>query len=203
MTRSATALDPMPSPDTLRRLYRERTGREIDTLTGRLKAKAATLPTAVRLPGPPPPRPVTVTAGDASAPLLTATRDGNTLHLLLRVAPRTKKNHKRHYASQSAAYAAFRQVVVDALLPFRDKLALPLPSVPYNACAHYYVDSRGRLADKPGLDQGLYDALQDAGVILDDWWIRTGDGTRIIATEPRDPRIDVWLTPIPPEESAP
>lgn len=123
-------------------------------------------------------------------------RHGRTLALVLPFAPRTKKNHKTHYAAQSPAYRAFRAQVrghFDAGV--RAALGLPLPDGQYNIAATYYVDRRGERADRPGLDQGLFDALEDAGVIGDDWQFRTTDGTRIVPGDAH-PRVELTITPI-------
>jgi Holliday junction resolvase RusA-like endonuclease len=134
---------------------------------------------------------------------LTATRDGNQLTMRLVVAPRTKKNHGRAFGiKQSEAYTRYRDWIVRAMESVKAQLALPLPARPYNIAVTYYVDRAGTNADKCGLDQGLYDALQNAGVVDDDYWFRTDDGTRIIADDP-EPRIELTITPLPDPAEAP
>lgn len=120
-------------------------------------------------------------------------------HLMLSIdgPPRTKKNHGSHFGiRQSKAYVDYRARIVGALEAIVHALGSPLmPSVPYNVAATYYVDKRGELADKVGLDQGLYDALQDAGVVTNDWYFRQADGTRVVFGD-ENPRVHVLITPI-------
>lgn len=124
-----------------------------------------------------------------------AHRVGDRLELVLLFPPRTKKNSKQNIATQSKAYIAFRNAVRDHLARFRDMLGLPLPDRPYNLAAVFYTDSPGDRADRFGLEQGLADALQDAGVVTDDWLFRTGDGTRVVSDHAR-PRVELTITPI-------
>lgn len=124
------------------------------------------------------------------------------LQLMLPVAPRTKKNGGKGGfggIKQRPAYRAFRDQVVRMLEPLKDELKLPLPKAQYNIAAVFYVDVPGQRADKCGLDQGLYDALEDAGVVTDDWQFRTADGTRIVFFDPR-PRVELTITLIPSQE---
>jgi hypothetical protein len=97
-------------------------------------------------------------------------------------------------ATQSKAYIAYRNAVVAHLTSFREELGLPLPERSYNLAARFYTDSRGDQADRFGLEQGLADALQDAGVVTDDWQFRTGDGTRVVSDHAR-PRVELTITP--------
>lgn len=122
-------------------------------------------------------------------------RDGRRLRLVLPFAPRTKKNSKAHYTKQGPAYRRFRDQVVKHLELVTHVLGLPLPDGEYNIAATYYVDGPGERADRPGLDQGLFDALQDAGVIGNDWQFRTTDGTRIVFGDPK-PRVELVITPL-------
>jgi hypothetical protein len=64
---------------------------------------------------------------------------------------------------------------------------------PLNCCAIFYRDAdRG---DAVGYYQGLADALEAAGVVADDKWIKQWDGSRL-AKDADWPRIDVVLTAI-------
>ncbi|WP_284349523.1 hypothetical protein [Roseisolibacter agri] len=125
-----------------------------------------------------------------------ARRVGDRLELVLPFAPRTKKNSTTLGVKQSKAYIAYRNAVVAHLASFREQLALPLPDRPYNLAAVFYTDSAGDQADRFGLEQALADALQDAQVIADDWWFRTGDGTRVVSDHAR-PRVELSITPLP------
>lgn len=122
-------------------------------------------------------------------------RVGDTLRLTVLAIPRTKKNHGRGVAKQSMAYVRFRQQMLDALAPVVLLLHLPLPERAYNIAATYYVDKPGERADRPGLDQALFDVLQDARVVTNDWQFRRTDGTRIVCGDER-PRVEVVITPI-------
>lgn len=128
--------------------------------------------------------------------LVTATRTNDMLQLSFAGPPRTKKNHGQYFGvKQSKAYLGYRGAIIAAIVPVKAVLELPLPSIEYNCRAIYYVDGYGEPADLNGLNQGLHDALENAGVLLDDWWIRQVDGTRIVFKDPQ-PRVDVWLTPL-------
>jgi hypothetical protein len=130
-------------------------------------------------------------------------RPGDSLELTINLPPRTKKNSTTLGKRQSVAYRAYRDAIVDGvawvnehhdrtLPPF---LALPDRELGYNIAAIYYVDPKGRAADKCGLDQGLYDALENSGIVSDDWYFRTDDGTRIVLDDP-NPRVEISITPI-------
>lgn len=120
-------------------------------------------------------------------------------------APRTKKNHpvlvpargKHGQPIQkllpSEAYRAWNAIAQIRLLPVRQEVWRTHPeglAMPLNCKALFYRDAeRG---DANGYYQGLADALQEAGVVKDDVWIRQWDGSRLL--KDRDnPRIEVTL----------
>lgn len=140
-----------------------------------------------------------ITSADlGETPLIRALRCRDELTLAFDGPPRTKKNHGRAFGlKQSVAYKRYRQDIITAIGPVARELQLPLPAIAYNCAAVYYVDRYGDAADYNGLNQGLHDALQDAGVLVDDWWIRTCDGTRIVCNDPT-PRVELTLTPLAP-----
>lgn len=118
------------------------------------------------------------------------------LSLSLGVAPRTKKNHTSWFGVQAAPYRRYRDVIVEAIGPLRMAYGEPiLPDQAYNCRAVFYVDRYGEKADYNGLNQGLHDALENAGVVSDDWFFRTCDGTRIVPCDDT-PRVDVFITPL-------
>jgi hypothetical protein len=125
-------------------------------------------------------------------------RTGDALWLELVSAPRTKKNHAATLGSQkSPMYKRYLAEVVEAIGTIRDALELPLPDrrpLGYNCRVLFYVDKWGERADRVGLEQGLYDALQAAGVVSDDWVFRQGDGTRVIAGQRA--RVELWISPV-------
>lgn len=123
-----------------------------------------------------------------------ARRVGDTLELLLLFPPRTKKNSKEHLARQSVGYRRFRNQVATFLASWRETLRLPLPPQRYRVEALFYTDNDQ--ADFGGLQQGLADALQDAGVIEDDRWFWSWDGTEQW-TDPLCPRVELRITPLP------
>lgn len=128
----------------------------------------------------------------AASPCTVEQRTGGSLRITLPFAARTKKNHGRGVAKQSAAFVRFKWQVVEGLAPHVYRLGLPLPDAYYNLAAVYYVDGPGKLADLVGLHQGLCDLLQLARVIDDDWQFRTLDGSRIVFDE--SPRVELEIT---------
>ena len=129
---------------------------------------------------------------------LRARRAGDALWMELVSTPQTKKNHAASLGSgKSKAYKRFLADVVEAVAQVKDALLLPLPDrrpLGYNCCAHFFVDRLGERADVVGLQQGLNDALEAAGVVSDDWVFRQADGTRVILGS--RPRVALWITPI-------
>lgn len=179
-------LDAFPSRARLEQLHRERTGREL-VLDG-------VVPVAVRDGA----RQLRAAHLATLGTLALYERTGDRLWLVLNLAPRTKKNgRKGGFAGikQGPAYRAYRDAIIEAVAGVKAELRLPLPEQPYNIAVKYFVDARGKSADKCGLDQGLYDALENAGVVTDDWQFRTDDGTRIVAGDP-SPRVELVITPI-------
>lgn len=128
-----------------------------------------------------------------------ARRSGDALWMEIGAVPRTKKNSAETLgSSKSKPYKRYLAELLEAIAEVRDVLLLPLPDrrpLGYNLCAHFHVDLRGEAADRPGLEQGLNDALQEAGVVANDWLFRQADGTRVILGSPR-PRVALWITPI-------
>jgi hypothetical protein len=127
-----------------------------------------------------------------------ARRAGDALWMEIVTPPRTKKNSAETLGSgKSKPYKRYLADVVEAIAEVKSALQLPLPErrpLGYNLCAHFYVDLRGETADRVGLEQGLYDALENAGVVPNDWLFRQGDGSRVIVGD--RPRVALWITPI-------
>ncbi len=127
-------------------------------------------------------------------------RDGDTLHAEFQTPPRTKKNSTMLGIIQSAAYRRYAGIIADCVAAARDefrtdRVHLPLPDQPYNLEAVFYVDSHGKTADLFGLLQAIADAIQDAGVLSNDWYFRTSDGSRVVFDDPR-PRVEIIITPL-------
>jgi hypothetical protein len=106
-------------------------------------------------------------------------------------APRTKKNHKQSIAKESVAYCRYRDGIIEGLL---GKCAFP--EIPLCLEAHFFVDVLGRQADLVGLLQGFCDALENAAVVPDDWWIQAFDGSRIHTDQPEHARVEFRLSPL-------
>lgn len=182
-------LDAFPSLARLKELHRARTGQEL-VLDGSVPVRDVVVRASVRK--------ARAEHLATLGVLVLHQRVGDRLRLVLNLAPRTKKNgRKGGFAGikQGPAYRAYRDAIVEAIAGIKDVHGLPLPEQPYNIAVTYYVDVRGKRADKCGLDQGLYDALENAGVVTNDWQFRTDDGTRIVAGDP-SPRVELVITPI-------
>lgn len=134
-------------------------------------------------------------------------RPGESITFTLPVAPRTKKNSRRHikvrgrtvplpsdaYREMEAGIAAWcaAQDVQFGVVPLPVKLRALRLAQPLNCAAIFYRDAnRG---DAVGYYQGLADALESAGVLSDDKWIVQWDGSRL-AKDAKRPRIEVTLT---------
>lgn len=121
-----------------------------------------------------------------------AWRRGDVLWLLIPATARPKKNSTMLGIRKSPGYIRFKHAVIGAVKPFAHQLQLPLPSIDYNCAAHFYRERED--ADTDNLMGGLADALQDAGVLEDDFRLRTWDGTDRFLDVTR-PRVELTLTP--------
>jgi hypothetical protein len=130
-----------------------------------------------------------ITVGDP----IVATRNGDALELILRTPPRTKKNHGATVVTASVAYSRFLLRAGELFtVEMRARLGLPLPATWYNCAALFHVDNEK--ADTVGLMQGLADVLEALGVVVNDRWIRTWDGTDQCTDRDR-PRVELRLVP--------
>jgi hypothetical protein len=117
------------------------------------------------------------------------------LRLTINGAPRTKKNHGRRvwsHRQQRAVHVpseAYEAWVANALPQLIDTPRLP--DAPYNCRALFYRDRR--TGDAVGYYQGLADLLEAAGVVSDDRWIESWDGSRLLWDRER-PRVEIELT---------
>jgi len=121
-----------------------------------------------------------------------AWRKGDTLWLTIPATARPKKNNTTLGIRKSPGYIRFRNAVMAAVQPFAAELRLPLPAIDYNCAAHFHRERDD--ADTDNLISGLADALQDAGVIADDFHLRTWNGTDRFLDVAR-PRVELTLTP--------
>ena len=77
----------------------------------------------------------------------------------------------------------------------RDEPVIQVFSVadkPYNVCATFYRDARR--GDAVGFYQGLADLLEKRGVISDDKFFVSWDGSRL-EIDRENPRVEITLTP--------
>lgn len=147
-----------------------------------------------------------------SAPIR-ARQEGHSLWLEIETPPRTKKNGRAGAffgAGGGTAYKKYRSEIAGAIAALKGALELPLPSpmprdrsIGYNIAIRYYVDGYGRNADRPGLDQALFDALVYAGVVNDDWYLRSTEGTPPPIGGDDRPRVELVITPLPGAASTP
>lgn len=163
---------------------------------------AAAAETARRLaragpaPGPPTDKVVhNVGSNGFAIPSSSISRRQDSLTARYDLPPRTKKNSTFLGIKQSPQYQRFCTGVVDATKPSIEGLQLPLPDIPYNLAATFYVDSKGKPADLIGLIQGTADALEAAKIVSNDKWFRRLDGCSIVYDDP-NPRVEVVITPI-------
>lgn len=118
------------------------------------------------------------------------------MKLVIYGAPRTKKNHGQRkmvgkFMKQlpSEAWMEWRDLVLPQLVRQFDGYH-PI-SEPVNVRALFYRDAlRG---DAVGYYQGLADVLEEAGVVTDDKWIVTWDGSRL-RKDPARPRVELEIT---------
>lgn len=128
------------------------------------------------------------------------------LRLTVPGAPRTLKNHGEiiQVGARCPACKRGRPVMLPAK-PWRAWLARVMPWLkpaaaglavcplarPLNCAARFYRDRDQ--GDAVGFYQGLADLLQHTGVVKDDVWIKTWDGSRLLVDHAR-PRTEVTLT---------
>ncbi|HUT87684.1 MAG TPA: hypothetical protein VMX15_06340 [Candidatus Heimdallarchaeota archaeon] len=134
-------------------------------------------------------------------------------------APRTKKNHgyvavttdklgrKRRTHQPSKAWQKWaKTAVIETSTEDRDVFGVSWGaiqiSVPVNCCAIFYCDRKSRtgkpISDAVGHYQGLADLLERRGIVADDCWIVSWDGSRV-RYDKDNPRVEVELVPV--EES--
>lgn len=111
-------------------------------------------------------------------------------------APRTKKNSgkiwnrgNRRIIRPSEAWLEWRDMVkrYTATKPeFRLRIDKPV-----NCCAHFYRDREA--GDSHGYYNGIADVLQEIEVVVDDKWLVSWDGSRLLKDNMR-PRTEVVLT---------
>ena len=117
-------------------------------------------------------------------------------------APRTKKNHgkiwrvgTRTVIKPAEAWLAWRDEMLSVwgVNGLRVEIAFPV-----NVRALFYRDAQR--GDAVGYYQGLADVLEALGVVVDDKWIVSWDGSRL-RKDAINPRVEVEVTRANPEET--
>lgn len=118
--------------------------------------------------------------------------------IIVHGAPRTKKNHgkrikrgHRIFHVPSDAYTKWESFAVPQMRIAR-RGAPPIEG-PVNVAARFYRDAL--VGDAVGYYQALADALEAAGVVADDKWIVSWDGSRLDKDADR-PRVEVVITAV-------
>ena len=113
-------------------------------------------------------------------------------------APRTKKNSnilalagRRHVVLPSKAWTKWAKTAVIVGVEGRGVVLGRAPDQPYNICATFYRDRN--TGDAVGYYQGLADLLQKRGVISDDKWLVSWDGSRL-KKDADNPRVEITLS---------
>ena len=126
----------------------------------------------------------------------------NPLRFVIRVKPRTKKNHQRivrggnrHFIVPSEQYTQFLRDC-NRVIPSYARQEI---NQPVNVKALYYVDAARRV-DITNLESALMDVLTAAHVLKDDSAIAprivvSTDGSRVMVDR-QNPRIEVEITPV-------
>ena len=112
--------------------------------------------------------------------------------------PRTKKNsgrivprEGRHILLPSEAWQTWADSVVPSIRAWAQRVKLVPLAYPVNCAALFYRDAlRG---DAVGFYQGLADLLEKAGIVENDKWIVSWDGSRLRKDASR-PRVELVLT---------
>lgn len=120
------------------------------------------------------------------------------LRLTIPGKPRTKKNSSRITGRgthprllPSKAWQEWADAVVPQIKAWRERQGLQPIAVDVNCAALFYRDAlRG---DAVGYYQGLADVLEHAGIVINDKWIVSWDGSRLKKDASR-PRVELVLT---------
>lgn len=122
----------------------------------------------------------------------------NSLYLLIPGAPRTKKNHGQIIRVKGnpriMPSPQWRKWRDQAFYPLRQqwiKMKQNPIAYPANCAAVFYRD---RLSgDAVGYYQGLADLLEEVGVVENDKWITSWNGSRL-EKDNKQPRVEVTLS---------
>lgn len=126
-------------------------------------------------------------------------RLGESLSLTVMGAPRTKKNHGRIIRGKggrpmmlpSKVWSDWCDAMAPALETAMQKAGLDPLAQKLNCQAMFYRDvDRG---DAVGFYQGLADLLEHGGVVANDRWIVSWDGSQLLKDK-HHPRVEIVLT---------
>ncbi len=122
----------------------------------------------------------------------------NLIHLIIPGAPRTKKNHGQIFKVDgkprimpSPQWEAWRNLAMYPLRQQWTRLKKPSISWPINCKAIFYRDRE--IGDAVGYYQGLADLLELGGIVKNDKWIVSWDGSRL-KKDALHPRIEITLS---------
>lgn len=164
-----------------------------EPMKDRIRARLATMPASRKAPKP---------RRTASAPppdLGQLAARAAALQLVIFGPPRTKKTSNRlvihggrRKVLPSAAWCAWRDAIqATGQIPNGDHL--PLPERPMHCMALFY--RQADTGDLVGYQQGLADILEETGVITNDRFIVSWDGTRLLVDR-ACPRVELVLAPM-------
>jgi hypothetical protein len=141
------------------------------------------------------------------------------LSLTIDGPPRTKKNGNRRVWRKVKGVTRQITVPSEAAVEYAQRVKAEWLQLPHGMKRHFpvsadaavhvqalfFVDTAGEPGDLTGYQQSLADALEGAGVLEDDWSIRSWDGSRVIFGDPM-PRTELTLislgAPVRPESSS-
>lgn len=113
--------------------------------------------------------------------------------------PATKKNssriamiHNKPRLLPSKAYLNYRKSALEQLQSYH---LLHSYNGPISMCCLYYMENWAHWPDLVGLLQATSDILQDAGIISDDMYIATYEGSKIVGIDNEAPRVEITITP--------
>jgi len=114
------------------------------------------------------------------------------------MVPGVSKNGKRFTRIvPSEAYRVWLKSAMPQLLILKMKMVCIPIAMPVNAAALFYRDAL--TGDAVGYYQGLADALEEAGILIDDKFIVQWDGSRLLKDR-ENPRIELTITTLDTEQ---
>lgn len=121
-----------------------------------------------------------------------------TIKLVISGRPTTKKNSSRvvrrgkfSKVLPSEAFERYQEAALWQLKSCRQHIDGPV----WAKCL-YWMPSRQSWPDLIGLLQASSDILEMAGIISNDRWIKSYDGSRIVGIDKKNPRAEIVLVPL-------